>query len=70
MNATSCCRVSLPVGVGRGVEAMQRGASGKVARETGPMLGPERPREGQNQEKASGHSGHLNIRDRSAGWPS
>lgn len=49
---------------------MQRGASGKVAGETGPVLGPGRPRGGQKQEKASGHSGHLNIRDHSAGWPS
>lgn len=51
------------------VDAMEKELLGKVAGEIGPTLGAERPQEGQDQEKASNHSGCLNIRDHLAGWP-
>lgn len=51
------------------VDAMEKGPPWKVAGETESTLGAERPREWQDQEKASDHSGCLNIRDHLAGWP-
>jgi len=58
-----CCRVD------QEVDAMEKGPPWKVAGETESALGAERPREGQDQEKASDHSGYLNIRDHLVGWP-
>ena len=51
------------------MDAMEKEPPGKMAGKTGPTLGAERPREGQDQEKASDHSGCLNIRGHLAGWP-